>query len=333
MNQENANYKMIDIDHKVDTHRKAVASGYFYASHETIKKIINKEIPKGDVLSLAEIAGIQGAKLTSQVLPLCHPLQLTSVRVWTECLADTIQVFCEAKTISKTGVEMEALCGVNAALLCIYDLVKSVDPVLEIKNIKLHSKEGGKTGHWMNPTIEQKSIEQPSEKSASSEFTNLHFSVITMSDRAYQEKYEDHSGAEIVSWVQKNNGKLIQKIILPDEKDKLMSEIKKLIAEKSTNCILISGGTGLSKRDITPEAVSQLVKECGGKEICGIGELLRNEGIAKTKFAVLSRSSGYLIENTLIITLPGSVKAVLESLPVIHDLIPHMIHTARGGSH
>src|ERR1035437_5066221 len=113
-----AKFKMIDIGGKIDTQRRAVASGVFYADRSTILRIKEKTLPKGDVLTLSEVAGIQGAKKTADLLPLCHPLSLSSVRVWHDISEDQVRVYCEAKTLGKTGVEMEALCGVTAALLC-----------------------------------------------------------------------------------------------------------------------------------------------------------------------------------------------------------------------
>lgn len=146
-----ANFRMIDIGGKRDTLRRAVASGIIFAKPATISRIRERTLPKGDVLMLAEVAGIQGAKKTSDLLPLCHPLALTSVRVWHEMGDDHVRVFCEARTVGKTGVEMEALSGVNAALLCIYDLTKGIDPVLRLGEIKLEVKEGGKSGQWVHP--------------------------------------------------------------------------------------------------------------------------------------------------------------------------------------
>lgn len=330
MNEKESNYRMIDIDLKQDTHRRAVASGFFYASEDTISKVKNKQVPKGDVLALAEIAGIQGAKQTSQLLPLCHPLALTSVKVWSEIKVDSIQVYCEAKTISKTGVEMEALCGVNSALLCIYDLVKAIDPVLKIGNIQLEVKEGGKSGVWNNPNLTNNRTEEKKQENA---LKNIHFSIITMSDRCFENKAEDLSGKYIQEWISRNQSKLIQSKILPDFKEKLVTEVKSVLSQKSTQCILITGGTGVSPRDITPEAMNDLIVELSGKEISGVGEVLRSQGYQKTKYAVLSRSSAYLIENTLIITLPGSLKAVKEGLEVVADLIPHLVHISSGGTH
>ena len=153
MNNLESSFKMIDVGPKTATHRKAVAQGSIKLSQEAFAAIVNRANPKGDVLSLAEIAGIMAAKKTSDLIPLCHPLPLEKVQLRFESNQDSasITVFCEVSTTSKTGVEMEALSGVNGALLTIYDLSKAVNPVLIISEIRLNTKEGGKSGPWRHP--------------------------------------------------------------------------------------------------------------------------------------------------------------------------------------
>ena len=262
---------MIDIGEKKDTERKAVATGSFFAKPETISRIREKTLPKGDVLVLAEVAGILGAKNTSNLLPLCHPLSLTSVRVSTEVQANKVNVFCEVKTIGKTGVEMEALCGVNAALLCIYDLTKGIDPVLEIGDIRLELKEGGKSGRYLRAGIESRS---PVVKHLESLTAN----VIVLSDRCFQGRSVDQSGMLAERWLKEQGASVNAVVILPDDLEKLDKELRGLIQKDSPNLIITSGGTGLSPRDITPETVLALSIEMGGRELHGIGEILRSEG-------------------------------------------------------
>ena len=146
-------YKMIDVSSKEITHRKALASGEIILGPQIIKLIKDKKMPKGDPLSIAEITGINGVKKTSELLPLCHPLPLDHISLHTEIdeKKNSIVVYCLVSANSKTGVEMEALSGVNSALLAIYDLSKIVEPNLKITNTKLLIKSGGKKGLWINP--------------------------------------------------------------------------------------------------------------------------------------------------------------------------------------
>ena len=146
-------YKMIDVSNKEATHRKALAAGEIILGSQVIELIKAKKMPKGDPLSIAEVAGINGVKKTSELIPLCHPLPLDHISLHTEIDEKrySIIVYCLVSANSKTGVEMEALSGVNAALLAIYDLSKIVEANLKITNTKLLVKSGGKKGLWINP--------------------------------------------------------------------------------------------------------------------------------------------------------------------------------------
>jgi len=149
----NSGYKMIDVSSKEITHRRALAAGEIILNSEIIGLIKNKKMPKGDPLSIAEVSGINGVKKTSELIPLCHPLSLDHISIHTEIdqARNSIIVYCLVSANSKTGVEMEALSGVNSALLAIYDLSKIVEPNLKITNTKLLVKSGGKKGLWINP--------------------------------------------------------------------------------------------------------------------------------------------------------------------------------------
>tara|TARA_Y100000590_G_scaffold289350_1_gene325707 strand:- start:58 stop:594 length:537 start_codon:yes stop_codon:yes gene_type:complete len=149
----NSGYKMMDVSTKAVTHRKALAAGEIILNSKIIKMIKNKKMPKGDPLAIAEVSGINGVKKTSELIPLCHPLSLDHISIHTEIdeAKNIIKVYCLVSANSKTGVEMEALSGVNSALLAIYDLSKIVEPNLKITNTKLLVKSGGKKGLWINP--------------------------------------------------------------------------------------------------------------------------------------------------------------------------------------
>jgi cyclic pyranopterin phosphate synthase len=144
---------MVDVGAKASTHRVAVATGRIHMLASTLALIQSGTVKKGDVLGIARIAGIQGAKKTSDLIPLCHPLALTRVALNFEVLADlevpTIVCTATAETIGQTGVEMEALTAVQVALLTIYDMCKAADRGMVITDVKLLEKQGGKSGHWV----------------------------------------------------------------------------------------------------------------------------------------------------------------------------------------
>jgi cyclic pyranopterin monophosphate synthase len=158
----NSDYKMIDVSNKKNTARKALASGEIILNAKIIKLIKTKKMPKGDPLIISEIAGINGVKKTSELIPLCHPLPLDHISLHIEIndKSNSIIVYCLVAANAKTGVEMEALSGVNSALITIYDLSKIIEPNLKIINIKLLIKSGGKAGLWINPDGIPKKIEK-----------------------------------------------------------------------------------------------------------------------------------------------------------------------------
>ena len=146
-------FNMVDVSSKKETFRRALASGKIYVGKKVFNMIKNNEMPKGDPVSLAEVSAVLGVKKTSELIPLCHPLPIdhTATKIIMHDEDNSLEVFCVVSAVAKTGVEMEAIMGVNTALITIYDLCKIVNPHLEITNVKLLIKEGGKTGLWKNP--------------------------------------------------------------------------------------------------------------------------------------------------------------------------------------
>ena len=144
------NAYMVDVSGKEITSRMAIATGEIKVTEEVFAAILGKKIKKGDVLTVAQVAGIMGAKRTSELIPMCHILNLTNAKVWIELHPETtsITAFCQVKTEGKTGVEMEALTGVNVALLTIYDMCKAIDKRMVLRDIHLVEKNGGKSGDF-----------------------------------------------------------------------------------------------------------------------------------------------------------------------------------------
>jgi len=145
------NARMVDVGAKPDTDRRAVAEGFVHLSARALRAITDGAVEKGDVLLIAQIAGIQGAKRTAELIPLCHPLPVDSVTVHLEPQPEdqVIRIEAEVKTRWRTGVEMEALCAVNAAALTVYDMVKAIDRGMWIGGVRLLEKHGGRSGSWV----------------------------------------------------------------------------------------------------------------------------------------------------------------------------------------
>lgn len=145
---EKGNARMVDVTEKISTHRVAVACGSVLMKRETVRLIMDREAPKGDVLGVARVAGIMAAKKTAELIPMCHPLSITSVRIDFEVAEEASKIYIESKVkvTGQTGVEMEALTAVSVAALTIYDMCKSVDKGMTVSDIMLLEKSGGKSG-------------------------------------------------------------------------------------------------------------------------------------------------------------------------------------------
>ncbi len=143
------NARMVDVSAKGVTHRVAEARGVIKLTPEIMDAVLGKKVKKGDVLTVAQVAGIMAVKKTSETIPMCHPLMLTNAEVTFDIKEETseIEALCKVETDSKTGVEMEALTGVSASLLTIYDMCKAIDKGMVIDNIRLVRKSGGKSGY------------------------------------------------------------------------------------------------------------------------------------------------------------------------------------------
>jgi cyclic pyranopterin phosphate synthase len=142
---------MVDVSGKEISLRTAIASGSVRVSKEVIAALREGTVPKGDALAVARIAGIQGAKRTPDLIPLCHPIALHSVSVDLEVGDDAVHIKATVKNADRTGVEMEALTAVSVAALALIDMVKSIDPAATIVEVKVDEKIGGKSGHWLRP--------------------------------------------------------------------------------------------------------------------------------------------------------------------------------------
>jgi molybdenum cofactor biosynthesis protein MoaC len=312
--------RMADVGAKAATERRAAAVGALRMGGKAFSLLRAGKLPKGDALAAGELAGVLAAKNTPQLLPLCHPLPLDGVKVdfQLDPSLPGVRVRCEAHTTAKTGVEMEALTGASVALLCVYDLVKPVDPVLEISDVRLEFKSGGKKGYWSHPKSKTppKAAKPPRLGKAV---------VMTVSDRVSSGKAVDRSGPLLAEGLRAMGFTVAQTIVVPDEIEKIAAAIK--ISAKRSVVVALTGGTGLSPRDVTPEAVARVCTRL----IPGIGESLRASGGPAT--APLSRSLAGQLGSCVVVSLPGSPGGVRDGVAVLDVLLPHAVHIARGGAH
>ncbi len=317
----NSKYHMADISRKALTRRQAITMGRIYVGEVGFIHIKNETLPKGDVLKLAEIAGVQGAKNCWQQIPMCHPLLLDHVAIYLELEPKTHSVVAYAivSTTAKTGVEMEALAAVNAALLTLYDLTKPVNPALSIGDIRLLVKKGGKKDVWVHPDGIPEKLQDLLPTKNNTPLANITAAVITMSDRASKGEYEDRSGKILTEKLEFYGATVKDYKILPDDEIALKTHVLSLI--NTVDVIFTTGGTGLAPRDITPDTVAKIADY----EVAGIGELLRSSAANHVPTTWLSRSNAYVIKQTLVVCLPGSTGAVKDGIETLKELLPHAI--------
>lgn len=324
-----AHFHMADVRRKRITARRAVAVGELYPGN-AYTDIVERRLPKGDALVMAEIAGLQGAKNASQLMPLCHPLPLEYVQLRCEPVAahQVIRVYCEVATYARTGVEMEALAGVSAALLTLYDLTKPVQPALAFGNVRLLFKEGGKKGLWLHPDGMSDAEREYYRPRTPVRLDGVPTAVITLSDRASRGDYEDTTGPLLVERLRTLGADTVPAEVRPDEPESLAARLRELAAAGS-RLVLCTGGTGLGPRDRTPEGLAL----AADRSIPGIGELFRSESSQHTPLAWLSRAEAVLVGETLVIALPGSNKAVVQGMDILAPILAHALHMVAGGGH
>lgn len=301
---------MFFTDNKIETLRTAVAECIITMNAATLDRVKNKTTPKGDVLELARTAGVLAAKKTPELIPYCHPLPIDGVKVDFNFVDNGVRVQAMVKTIWKTGVEMEALTACSIAALTIYDMCKPIDKDMEIISTKLINKKGGKSDF----------VEHFPK--------DLKAAVIVTSDGTFQGKREDNSGKIILTKLASLGIENPEYIILPDEKEKIKSELMRL-CESGCKLIITTGGTGLGPRDVTVEATREVID----REIPGVAETMRSYGQKRTPYAMLSRGLVGLKGKTIIINMPGSSRGTQESLEAVFPAVLHSYKMMAGGGH
>lgn len=291
---------MVDITHKTNTLRIATAQAIVQVSKpETMDAIQNRTVPKGDVFEMAKAAGFLAVKKTPDLLPDCHPIPVEYTGVQYRIEGLTIVIELTVKTIYKTGVEVEAMHGASVVALTMYDMLKPIDKGVEIRNIRLLEKKGGK-----------------SDRKAAPE--GLKVAVVVCSDSISKGIGEDRSGKKIIEKLAAFSLEVGDYSIIADDRAGIQSKLLSL-QSAGYNMVLLTGGTGLSPRDVTPEAVSELLD----REIPGIAETARQYGQERVPTSMLSRSAAGFIGEMLVITMPGSTGGVTE---YIDALFPHVLH-------
>ena len=299
--------RMVDVGEKAVTRRSATARGVFVSTPEVLALVRRDGLPKADVLATARIAGIQGAKRTSELIPLCHAIALSSVSIDFELGDDQIVITATAKTTGQTGVEMEALTAVAIAGLTLHDMTKAVDPQSVLGEIQLVEKTGGKSDLQARPGV------RPSTAA-----------VVVASTQGAAGTREDTTGPVIAAWLS-DHGFAVDAVTIVADAD-VAAELERVLASAPA-VIITTGGTGMSPTDRTPEATRRLID----RELPGVAESIRARGLPHTPKAALSRGLAGTARDTVIVNLPGSPGGVQDGLAVLDELLEHLVEQVAGG--
>ena len=290
---------MVNITHKNSSLRKAIASAVVRTgSRETMEAIAQGTVPKGNVLESARVAALFGVKRTSDMIPDCHPLPVEYTEVRFEQKEMELLIEVEVWTIYRTGVEVEAMHGASVAALTVYDMLKPIDKKVSIHQIKLVSKSGGKSQAGENGE-------------------GLKAAVIVCSDSLSNGIGEDKSGALAAEILRGHELETFGPIFVADEEEQIIDKVKELA--ETADLIVLSGGTGLSPRDRTPEALGRILD----RRVPGMEEAIRAYGQERFPKAMFSRSVVGQYGSSLILALPGSSGGVRDGLTAI---MPHTLH-------
>ena len=292
---------MKDITHKTNTLRTAMAEATVRVStQDTIDAITGKTVEKGDVFEMSKTAGLFAVKKTAEMIPDCHPMPVEYTGITFEIEGLTIRVKIIVKTIYKTGVEVEAMHGASVVALTMYDMLKPIDKGIEIENIRLIKKRGGKSD-FKNLLDEQ-----------------LKAAVVVCSDTISAGDKEDKAGKAIIEKLEAFDILSPEYVIIPDDTDKITATVEGF-CKGGMNLVIVAGGTGLSPRDNTPEALKSLID----KEVPGIMEAARAHGQDRIPYSMLSRGVAGMHKNTLILAIPGSTNGAKETMDA---LLPGILH-------
>ncbi|MGI8999130.1 MAG: bifunctional molybdenum cofactor biosynthesis protein MoaC/MoaB [Candidatus Limnocylindria bacterium] len=309
--------RMVDVGAKPITARRAVASALVRMRPDVLATLLDAGGPKGDAMVTARLAGIGGAKRTSELIPLCHPLPLDTVEVelTPDKGAGTVVIRAEARVTARTGVEMEALTAASVAALTLYDMAKALQRDIVIERIELVEKSGGRSGaysrDWAAASAEHEAV------------------VVTCSNRSAAGEREDASGPLLVATLRGAGVDVApEAIVVADDEVEIASLLTRL-ADAGYRFIITTGGTGLTPTDVTPAATRRVID----REAPGLAELMRAAGLASTPMAALSRGVVGTRGRALIANVPGSPKGAAESLAALLPVLRHALDQLAGGDH
>jgi cyclic pyranopterin monophosphate synthase len=294
---------MIDISHKHSTLRYAKAQGVLITTPDIIDIVNKKNVPKGDLFQVARAAGIQAAKRTSEWIVFCHNFPVDWIDIKFEAEDDRIHVIAEGRTTWKTGLEMEVMTAVSAALLNMYDMLKPLDEKVELGMIRLIEKRGGKSDYM------DKLSERPRA------------ALILASDAVFNGRKADRTTNIVRGFLEDRNMEIMSVETIQENEFEIENKLMTLADSGELHFIFTMGSTGVGENDIMPEVTKKVIQT----EIPGLSEGMREHGRQRIPYAMFSRGVCGIRNRTIIINLPGSSRGAEESLNALFPGLEHIL--------
>ncbi len=352
---EQGRARMVDVGGKPRTQRLARARARLRMTPRAATAVRDGSGPKGEVLTVARLAGVQAGKQTAGLIPLAHPLALSFLDVEASVDADAgvVTLEAEARTTAETGVEMEAMTAAAVAALTVYDMVKGLERGIEIEQVVLLEKRGGRSDYRredavggaaadgapaqsrdgrdddaMPPAGNLAAPGGPPTGDGATALAKAGAAVLTISTSKAAGRGEDESGPRLRALAERLGFEVRAQAIVGDERLEIESQLRELADERGCALVLTSGGTGVSPSDVTPEATRAVID----REITGLGEAMRAASKPHTANWMLSRGLAGVRGGTLIVNLPGSPRSIDQIAEELEGPVRHALALIAGQS-
>lgn len=331
---EEGHARMVDVGAKEATERFARARAHVRMSPRAAAIVQAGGGPKGEVLAVARLAGIQAAKQTAQLIPLAHPLPLSFVDVTASVIVDQglVELLAEARTRAPTGVEMEAMTACSVAALTVYDMVKALETGIAIEGVVLLEKRGGRTDYRREdaPSGPRGASVAPGGRTqvpGAAPSGAPRTAILTISTSKARGQGVDESGPRLRELAEQLGVEVIAAEVIGDDRHAIEGRLRHYALEERCALVLTSGGTGVAPSDVTPEATLAVIQ----REIPGIAEAMRAASREHTPFWPLSRALAGVCGGTLIVNLPGSPRSIEQTAAALGAILPHALELIAGG--
>jgi cyclic pyranopterin phosphate synthase len=329
---EQGRSRMVDVGAKDPSERIARARARVRMSSAAAQAVQDGDGPKGEVLGVARLAGIQAAKQTAQLIPLAHPLALTFADVSASVLVaeGLVELLSEVRTRGRTGVEMEAMTACAVAALTIYDMVKGLEPGIVLEQIVLLEKHGGRSDYVREGSAEPaqggRDARQP-EPSDAVAGRRPRTALLTISTSKAAGHGVDESGEQLAALAGRLGAEVLAREVIPDDRALIEARLRHFSGDAACALVLTSGGTGVAPSDVTPEATAAVIE----REIPGVAQAMREASRQHTPNWALSRGLAGIRGQTLIVNLPGSPRSIEQVGEALQGAIPHALELIGGG--